>query len=224
MRRVAEHPIGESIAEPSDLAFDPSTGTFWTVSDQNGSIHRVAPDGAAAGAPIGVGGKDLEGVTLDPKTGHLFAVDEATSTLIEVTREGNVLGRITLAIKPSNTGLEGIAYDPVTDGFVAVEERDPAQLVFLDRRGSITSTARVKTEDLSAVTLSPDGKSIFVVARFEEAVLELDRKGRRVGRLALNEPAIEGVAFDARGHLFVVADLGSKSRGMMYMFARESGT
>lgn len=221
LRVAVERPVGETVREPSDLAFDPTTGTFWTVSDQTGTVHRVAPDGAAAGAPIDVHGKDLEGVALDPKTGHLFVVDEATSVVTEVTREGAVVRTFTVAVKPSQSGIEGIAYDPATDGFVLVHERNPTELVFVDRDGTVTSRAGVKTEDLSAVAVSPDGASIFVVGRFEEAVLELDRKGRRKNRLALNVPAIEGIAFDDRGRLFAIADLGSGSRGMLYMFARE---
>jgi uncharacterized protein YjiK len=221
LRLVYERPVGESIREPSDLAFDPSTGTFWTVSDQNGTVHRIAPDGSASGSPLDVKGKDLEGIALDPKTRHLFVVDEASSTVIEATRDGTVVGRISIDVKPSGTGLEGIAYDPATDGFVLVKERNPAELLFVDRKGTIASRAEVKTEDLTAVAVSPDGASIYVVGRFEEAVLELDRKGHRKNRLALNVPGIEGIAFDDRGRLFAVADLGGNARGKLYMLSRE---
>lgn len=223
LRLATEHPVADAVPEPSDLAFDPTTGTFWTVSDSAGTVCRIAPDGAVAGPDVDVKGVDLEGVTLDPVTGHLFAVDEGKSEIVEATRNGEVVGRVSVPIKDRNSGLEGIAYDPVRDGFVLVKERNPAEILFVDRTGAITSRAEVKTEDLAAVTVSPDGASIFVVARFEEAVLELDRKGRRRNRLALNVPGVEGLAFDDRGRLFAVADLGARARGMLYMFAREGG-
>jgi uncharacterized protein YjiK len=226
LRLVVERPVGESIREPSDLAFDAATGTFWTVSDQRGTLHRVAPDGAAASTPIDLAAKDLEGVAVDPATGHLFAVDEATSEIVETTREGQVVGRrqVTLPNKHGNDGIEGIAYDPATKGFVLVRERNPAELIFVDREGRVTGRAQVRTEDLSAITARDGGTSFFVVARFEEAVLEVGRDGRRLNRLPLNVPGIEGLAFDDRGRLFAVADLGGNTRGMLYMFAREGGS
>jgi uncharacterized protein YjiK len=212
--------VDARVAEPSDLAFDPSTGTFWTVSDQRGTVHRISADGSAVGVPIDLKGKDLEGVALDPVTGHLFVADEAASEVVEATRDGEVVGRFRVAIKSSQSGIEGIAYDPASDGFVLVKERDPAELVFVDRKGNITSRAEVRTEDLSAVTVSPDGNSIFAVARFEEAVLELDRSGHKRNRLALNAPALEGLAFDGN-RLFAIADLGAKAPGMLYELSKE---
>lgn len=226
LRLVVERPIGEAIREPSDLAFDVATGAFWTVSDQRGTLHRVAPDGAAASSPIDLAAKDLEGVAVDPVTGRLFVVDEATSEIIETTREGKVVARRQVAVPNghANDGLEGIAYDPATKGFVLVRERNPAELIFVDREGRITGRAPVRTQDLSAITVRGDGTSFFVVARFEEAVLEVDRDGRRLNRLPLNVPGVEGLAFDDRGRLFAVADLGGDTRGMIYMFAREGGS
>ena len=220
LRRAAQTGVDGRVSEPSDLAFDPATGTFWTVSDQRGTVHRIGADGRAVGEPIDLHGKDLEGVALDPVTGHLFVADEGASELVEATRDGAVVGRYPIAVKTNNSGIEGVAYDPAKDGFVLVKERNPAELVFVDRKGHITSHVEVRTEDLSAVTVSADGSSIFVVARFEEAVLEVDRSGRRRNRLALNVPAVEGLAFDG-DRLFAVADLGAKAPGVLYEFSKE---
>lgn len=221
LERAAEAPVDLGVREPSDLAFDPETNTFWTVSDNDGTVHRLRADGTEAGAPLDLGADDLEGVTLDPKSGHLFAVDEAKSEIVEATREGRVIGRYRVAVPPSNSGLEGIAADRSRDGFVLVKERGPAELLFVDRTGAIKERAPVTTQDLSAVAVSPDGESIFVMARFEEAVLEVDRKGRTLNRLPLNAPAIEGIAFDDRGRLVAVADLGANARGVLYVFSKE---
>lgn len=221
LERTAEVPVDFGIREPSDLAFDPETNTFWTVSDHDGTVHRLRTDGTEAGASLALGADDLEGITLDPKSGHLFVVDEATSEIVEATRDGKVVNRYRVAVPPSNSGLEGIALDRSRDGFVLVKERGPAELLFVDRKGAITGRAPVTTQDLSAVTVSPNGESILVMARFEEAVLEVDRKGRTLNRLPLNAPAIEGLAFDDRGRLVAVADLGANARGMLYVFSKE---
>lgn len=214
-----ERPIGGAVVEPSDLAFDPETGTFWTVSDENGTLYRIAPDGAVSGKPLDIGGKDLEGVALDPKTGHLFVADEATAELIEVTRTGEVLKRIQVDVRTGSFGIEGIAYDAAKDGFVLAMER-PAELVFVNRQGDITSRAAVETQSIGAVAAVPDGETFLVAARFEEAILEVSRTGKLLNRLSVNYPGIEGLALDDRGRLFAVADLGNKARGMLYVFVR----
>ena len=221
LRRVSERQVAATVPEPSDLSFDPSTGSFWTVSDQTGALYRINSDGSAAGSPLQIHGTDLEGVAFDPKTGHVFVADEARREVAEITRDGEVVGRIPVPGKNAdNSGLEGIAADPETGGFVLVNERDPAQLVFIDRAGKQIGLAKVQTEDLSAVTFAPGGKTLLVVGRFEEAVLEVDRMGRTLNRLSLGAPGIEGIAFDDRGRLVAVADLGANSRGKIYMFAR----
>ena len=218
-----ERPIGDAIVEPSDLAFDPETGTFWTVSDESGTLHRIAPDGAVAGGALSLGGKDLEGVALDPKSGHLFVADEATAELIEVTRTGDVVRRFKVDVRTGNTGIEGIAFDTAKDGFVLAIER-PAELVFVNRQGDITSRASIETQSIGAVAASPSGETFLVAARFEEAILEVNRSGKLVNRLSVNYPGIEGIALDDRNRLFAVADLGNKARGMLYLFVRGSRT
>lgn len=214
-----ERPIGDAIVEPSDLAFDPETGTLWTVSDADGTLHRIAPDGAVAGSAIPLGGKDLEGVALDPKSGHLFVADEATAEIIEVKRTGEIVRRFKVDVRTGNSGVEGIAYDAAKDGFVLAIEK-PAELVFVDRSGKITSRARIETQSIGAVAAVPSGSTFLVAARFEEAILEVDRAGTLLNRFSVNYPGIEGIALDDRNRLYAVADLGSNARGMLYLFVR----
>lgn len=219
-RRIGvERPVGEAVVEPSDLAFDPETGTFWTVSDESGTMHRIAPDGAVSGKALDIGGKDLEGVALDPKTGHLFVADEATADLIEVTRTGEIVRRIKVDVRTGNFGIEGIAYDAARDGFVLAMEK-PAELVFVNRQGEVTGRAAVETQSIGAVAAVPSGETFLVAARFEEAILEVDRAGKVLNRLSVNYPGIEGIALDDRNRLFAVSDLGNKARGMLYVFVR----
>lgn len=220
LRIVQERPVGAAIVEPSDLAFDAETGLLWTVSDETGTIHRIAPDGAVSGSPLDIGGRDLEGITIDPTSGHLFVADEATSEIVEVTRDGQVVRRFKVDIPTGNRGIEGIAYDSSSDGFVLVHERSPAELVFVNRSGTVARRVRIDTEDLSGITASPSGGTFLVTARFEEAVLEVDRNGKRLNRLPLNVTGLEGLVFDERGRMFAVADLGPNARGVLYLLVR----
>ncbi len=222
LRLGLERPVSEAVEEPSDLVFDPETGTLWTVSDETGTLHRIAPDGAVSGSGIDVGGKDLEGVALDPRSGHLFVADEATAEIVELTRAGDVKRRFKVDVRTGNSGIEGIAYDESADGFVLALER-PAELVFISREGVITSRAKVETQSIGAVAATPGGASFLVAARFEEAVIEVNRSGKTLNRLAVNYPAIEGLALDDRNRMFAVADLGPGTRGTLYLFARGGG-
>lgn len=222
LHRVSEHAVVDSVREPSDLAFDPATNSFWTVSDANGSLYRISADGAVLAGPLTIKANDLEGIAFDPKTSHLFVADEQKNEILEVTKEGTVLGKFDVPGGKGNNGIEGIAYDPTTDGFVVVNERKPTELIFITRDGKTTGRVTVQTQDLSAVATRPDG-AIFVMGRFEESVLEVDRKGRILNRLNVNAPGIEGLAFDDRGRLFAVADLGKNVQGRLYLYAKDGG-
>jgi uncharacterized protein YjiK len=211
------------LPEASDLALDPTGQVLWTVSDANGTVYELGIDGSMPREPIKTQARDLEGIALDPKSGHLFAVDEATSKVTEIAPDGRAIGGFGVDVPPGGAGLEGIAYDPVTDGFVLVRERNPAELIFVDRSGKITSRARVATEDLSAVAASPNSRNLFVVARFEEAVLEVDRSGKRLNRLPVNIPGIEGLAFDSAGTLYVITDRGRRAPSTLYVFRKGAG-
>jgi uncharacterized protein YjiK len=221
LERAARHRVDASVTEPSDLAFDPGTNTFWTVSDQDGAVYRITGEGKTVGQPIAGVGIDLEGVAFDPVSGRLFVADEGKREVIEMTRDGTVVKRFAVPVKSVNTGLEGIAYDSRRDEIILVHERNPAELIFCTRAGKMTRRVPVGTEDLSAVAVAPGGETVLVVGRFEEAVIEVDRKGNRLNRLALNVPGVEGLAFDGAGNLYAVTDRGDGAAGDLYRFSRE---
>ncbi len=223
LNRTADIALEHNVPEASDLAFDASNGALWTVSDSNGTIYSIGTDGRSVAAPMKTAARDLEGIAIDPTSGHLFVVDEAASRVTELTRAGAVVGGFAVDVPPGGAGLEGIAYDPQTDGFVLVRERNPAELLFVDRSGRITSRARVATEDLSAVTVAPGSPTVLAVARFEEAVLELDRSGKRINRMPFDIPGVEGLALDGNGRMFLITDRGSRAESTLYVFSRGGG-
>jgi uncharacterized protein YjiK len=216
--RAGRHRVDAVVQEPSDLAFDAETGTFWTVSDQNGTVYRITRDGRVAGPPIRTDGVDLEGIAVDPGSGHLFVLDEGRRTVTEMTRDGTEVHRFTVPGKGKDLGLEGIAYDARRGELVLVNEANPAEVIFCSRDGKILRRTRVATEDLSAVAIAPGGETLLVMGRFEEALIEVSRTGERLNRFALNVPSVEGVAFDAEGDLYVVSDRGSGAPGELFRF------
>jgi len=221
--RTSDIELSADIPEASDLAFD-DENTLWTVSDRTAMVYPLSTTGQSSAKPFKLDARDVEGVAFDSRSKNLFVVDEATSKIVEVDRKGAVRGDFTVDVQGGYTGIEGIAYDPETDGFVLVHERNPTEVIFVDRHGTVTSRATVATEDLSAVTIDRRSGHILVVGRFEEAVIELDRKGKRLNRLPVNIPGVEGIALDDAGRLYLVTDRGSRAPSTLYVFAKGSGT
>jgi uncharacterized protein YjiK len=220
LERAAAHQV-TGVSEPSDLAYDAAGDTLWVVSDSDGRVYRLTAAGERAGEPIDVGGRDLEGVAFDPQSGHLFVLDESSREVIEVTTGGAVLGRFSVPGKSKGrNSFEGIAVDPARGEIILASEREPVELVFCDRAGAVKRRVRVRTEDLSAVTLAPGGETLVAVARFEEALLELDRDGKILSRMVFNDSGVEGVAFGPGGRLYLAADHGSAKPGELFVFAK----
>ena len=134
------------IIEPSGLGYHPLRKTIFVVSDQ-GEILEIRLDGgliARASLP-----GDLEGITVDPGTGLLYAVIEGEDVILEVDPERLVVTRrfpIDRAFggdplflrksTPYDNGLESIAFvpDPAhPEGgiFYAGNQEDPSRLLEL---------------------------------------------------------------------------------------------
>ena len=65
-----------------------------------------------------------------------------------------------------------------------------------------------------------EGETLIVVARFEEALLEIDRSGRILNRRPFNVSGVEGVALGAGGTIYLVADHGGKNPGEIVTLAK----
>lgn len=135
----------------SALAFDPSDGLYWAVTDQAPSLpdggvqdwplylYRVKVDGDKAelvkGVPITDQGKALMGSDLDPEgiaiapDGTLWLCDEKFPLVFQVDREGHILRRIepdaTLKDRENNRGLEGVAISPDGKTLFAILQNGP---------------------------------------------------------------------------------------------------
>ncbi len=71
-----------SIAEPSGVTYHPLRKTLFVVDD-GGFLHEISPDGVNI-KKGDLQGRDLEGITTNPKTGWLYAVVEDDEAILEI--------------------------------------------------------------------------------------------------------------------------------------------
>ena len=109
----------EQIAEPSGITYHPTRRSLF-IADDSGSVHEVNLHGIFVQAK-GLNELDIEGITMDPKTGLLYAAVEDDETIIELEPETLTIQRKfriardfkgELLLKKGGMGIEAIAFVP----------------------------------------------------------------------------------------------------------------
>ena len=107
------------INEPSGIAYHPGRDTLFVVGDE-GDLYEMRTDGRVVRSGY-LKGKDLEGITVNPETGLLYAVVEGDDAVIEIRPETfRVTRRFEIdrtfegreLLKKGGMGLEAIAFVP----------------------------------------------------------------------------------------------------------------
>ncbi len=164
----------------SGLAFDPTEGVYWMVTDQQPAGQpdwplylyqvRVTAGRAeiVAAIPIKDGGKHVLGGELDPEgvalapDGTIWMSDEGAPFLIHLTRRGEILEKVAptelLRGREKNRGLEGVAVSPDGSTVFAILQNAPegesdrlnTVLVSYDVRRRVITHHRYRLEDPAA--------------------------------------------------------------------------
>ena len=107
------------IAEPSGITYHPVRRSLF-IADDSGSIHEVNLHGTSIQAK-GLNELDIEGITINPQTGLLYAAVEDDETIIELEPETLTIQRQfrigryfkgELLLKKGGMGIEAIAFVP----------------------------------------------------------------------------------------------------------------
>ncbi|RKU26714.1 hypothetical protein C6497_13035 [Candidatus Poribacteria bacterium] len=111
----------EKISEPSGVTYHPIRKTLFVVDDE-GHIHEMRPDGSTIRRKY-LQGRDLEGITINPKTGLLYVAVEDDEAILEVHPQTlTILREFTInrlfegktLLKKGGMGMEAIAFIPDT--------------------------------------------------------------------------------------------------------------
>lgn len=107
------------IAEPSGITYHPMRRSLF-IADDSGSIHEIREDGTLVRSKE-LNEMDLEGITLNPATGWLYAAVEDEEAILEIDPGALTVQRVfkinryfkgEQLLKKGGMGLEAIAFVP----------------------------------------------------------------------------------------------------------------
>lgn len=109
----------KQIAEPSGITYHPTRRSLF-IADDSGSVHEVSLEGRLIQSK-GLSGRDIEGITVDPGTGLLYAAVEDEEVILELGPEDLTLQREfrigrnfkgEQLLRKGGMGIEAIAFVP----------------------------------------------------------------------------------------------------------------
>jgi hypothetical protein len=119
--------------DAEDVAYDPATGHIFITDGATTTLYQVNPvngtfgdaDDIVTSSSVGqYGSRDGEGITVDPRNGHVLVLDPSTKSLYEMTKSGDIVRIIDCrSIPTTNKALAGVTLAPTSD-----PNDDPAKL------------------------------------------------------------------------------------------------
>ena len=107
------------IAEPSGITYHPTRRSLF-LADDSGSVHEVSLEGRLIQSK-GLNERDIEGITVDPSTGLLYAAVEGDEVILELEPEHLAIQREfrigrdfkgEQLLRKGGMGIEAIAFVP----------------------------------------------------------------------------------------------------------------
>ncbi len=107
------------IAEPSGITYHPTRRSLF-IADDSGSVHEVSLEGRLIQSK-GLNERDIEGITVDPSTGLLYAAVEDDEVILELEPENLAIQRQfrisrdfkgEQLLRKGGMGIEAIAFVP----------------------------------------------------------------------------------------------------------------
>ncbi|MWV10640.1 DNA-binding protein [Pseudomonas sp. R-28-1W-6] len=227
--------------EASDLAYNPVTGTLFTVTGKNPLLVELTRSGDILRRIPLLGFSNPEGVAI-LEDGSVAIVDERRRSLSVLaldpqTSELNVVNsrEFDLGFADSrNKGFEGVAWDARQNRLLLGKERNPTAMYSLpgDSQEALAEALKplpdygLGMRNLSALSVDPRTGHILVLSAQSNLLLELDQQGQPVSFISLlgglngldkRIPRAEGVAMDEEGNLYIVSE-----PNLFYRFRKEN--
>jgi uncharacterized protein YjiK len=236
--------------EASGVTYNKDTDSLFVVGDGSTSVVQVTKQGVFinsmvlaqdASKPQGTYFYDVEGISYIGG-GKFVLVEERYRQINEFTYVPNttlggtntgLVRTVKLGTTIGNIGIEGISYDPMTNGFIAVKESGPSGVfqttinftATTASNGSPTADNSINLFDptrtgLSAhndvfalsnivTTTAADYSHIMILSAPDGKIVKMDRSGNLIGTLLVGASAQnEGMTMDGAGHIYVVSEIG----------------
>jgi len=219
-------------AEPSGIVYSAKRGTLFVVGDE-GDICELQTDGRLVNK-VRIRRVDLEGITINPATGMLYALDELAEAILEIHPDNlEVLRYFPIEVTPAhhnparnNRGFEAITFVPdphdALDGqfFLANQGSSVEQAAIFNttaplstfatgRPAQITLSFNPGIADLSGLHHDSVSGWLLVISDEHDTLLITTIDGAVQASYTLPGENQEGITLDASGHLYLAEDSGS---------------
>jgi len=204
------------LSEPSGLAYNPATGTLFTVRDgKSGKIYELTTAGKVV-RTIKTSSQDIEAITINIRHDTLLVAEEQNRTIAKYTLAGHLAGKIAVPISATGSnGLEGIAIHPRTGHIFVVNEKHPRLLMEMTPSGRQVAAHHIGyAKDLSGLCFNEQTNHLMLLSHESRMLFEIDLSGNKVSSWKLPVEKAEGVAMDEAGRVYIVCDKTSK----LYIF------
>lgn len=215
--------------EASDLSYDPTSKTLYSVMGKNAFLAELSLTGEVLRKIPLVGWSNPEGLTV-LGNGLIAIVDERQHlmTMVSVTPDTKTLNIADFPkydLGPSvdqNKAFEGITWDPHNQQILLGEERPPALFSWKSDGSALLKGDKQKLvnnhlimRNLSALYADQKTGHLLVLSAESHLLLELDEKGNEVSFMALVQgfhglrrtiPRAEGVTMDEAGTIYMVSE------------------
>lgn len=234
------------LKEPSGLVLSRKGDALWTVSDNKKRLFKLSLEGELlSDQSFMVDDEDLEGVTIDPATGALLVVKEGSNEILKVdVASKRVVSRHLVAEMAGfsaigryfsngndNKGFEGITFNPHTDSFFVLKEREPGLIIeiskdlssilnahgldatngFIDDEidDALLDFSGIQYDDMRSLfwIVSDQAKRLFLYDFDQDKVIQSASLGYAKDGEFHEIKTAEGVTIDSKAHrLYVVSD------------------
>jgi uncharacterized protein YjiK len=197
------------ISEPSGLAL--FKDKLWIVSDNKNTVYQTNFKGEVEFS-FKINGNDPEGITgFDDSL--LAIVLEISNEILVTDFNGNKISKTSIDIQESsNSGLEGITYNPSNGHFYLVNEKNPVLLIETDKNSKELSRKKTKdVKDLSGISYSTKEDCLWLLSDEDRKIIKASLDGDFIKEYKINVDQPEGIAVDDENNLlYVVSDKEEK--------------
>ncbi len=201
------------ISEPSGLSIDTEGATLFCVNDPpNNQVHQLDLAGELK-STFSYTGNDLEGVCFDPRDNSVWIIEEGRGQLIHLSASGDFITQTEVDYQlNSNSGLEGVAFNVETQGFLVLKEKNPAVVIQVDST-LLTQASKIIdfASDISGICPGRNQGEFLIISDDDKRLFEWSWDEGISATYSFDIKQAEGVAYDpASGRIYIVCDADAK--------------
>jgi uncharacterized protein YjiK len=204
-----------TIPEPSGLAIDP-TGNLYVVSDQTNQIYQISTTGITL-QTFGFTGNDLEGITYFNADKFLVAEERTKNLILYNPSDNSAISHLmSYENTDSNSGIEGVAYNPNTQTSYFVNEKNPEKLFKADSNFNISGIYDLNfANDYSDLYFENTTNILWILSDESQTVNSCSTEGVLTESFSINVDQPEGIVVTS-DKIYIVSD----SQEKLYVFQK----